>query len=148
MSRLAEDQSGKNSMQYEMNEVVRAVLGKDFYIRTVTVGKGSIELLVILATVGTIYMGFSRYKNFIESGQLLQSQLEGIIRKFISEPGEFSSTWVPGPSLAFVETAFSSGPEQATSAPSLTMIVIWYLILSHAALLAAALWTIFKKALS
>jgi len=147
MSRIIEEQSGKNRMQFEMEDAARALFGKDFYIRTVTVGRGSIELLVILATAGTFYMGFSRYKNFIESAQLLKSQLQGIVRKFIPEAGEVNANFVPGPALAPVEASFASSEFDSQRHSGLTMLLLWYVILSHAALLAIALWTIYKKVL-
>ena len=67
-------------------------------------GRGSIELIIVLGAVGTVYMGFSRYKNFIESVELLKSQIEGVLRLFMpASPVRMEGSVIPGPALSEAE---------------------------------------------
>jgi hypothetical protein len=110
-------------------EMVKS-LGEAFYIKSITIGRGSIEVLIV---IGTAYYAISRYKNFIESIELLSSQIRNVASRFFSanrpEPPDISVTWTPGPALARLDRS------RDRWLPIQNNILLYYLILSHAALL-------------
>lgn len=133
-------------LQEEMNKTAKDVLGRDFEIRTMTVGKGSLELFIVLAATGTVYMGFSRYKNFIESLELLKSQIEGVLRRSMPSVVRMDGSVVPG--LALFEAGVPVGSTEQNSSNLTQMILLIYVVSSHAALLVMTLWILFKKVFS
>jgi hypothetical protein len=125
-------------MKKEMDRMVKQTLGPEFEVRSMTIGSGSVEVLVVIATT---YYVVSKYKTFIESLELLKRQMESLLRNQVPFPSSTDATWTPGPALATVQ-----GGGLSTESPGLTqMILLLYLILSHAALLTIFIWLLHKK---
>lgn len=128
----------ESEMRGELQRATRELLGSEFEVRSMTVGRGSVEILVL---IGTALYVISRYKNFVESIELLLAQFRRIALLYFEsqgvEPTELSATWSPGPALAAAMTATPVNSAPRTLAEPLLLV---YLILSHAVLLAVALW--------
>jgi hypothetical protein len=132
-------------LEAEIDNEVRQTLGPEFEVQNVELHKGSITVLVVLGVAGTIYMGFSRYESFIKSVNLLVSQLKGLLQRFFAQPPgvaanspvSVTGSWQPGP----VVTAASHVLSSSTGIDS-CQIVLGYLLLSHAALVAVLLWLV------
>ena len=118
-------------------EIVKS-LGEAFDIKSITIGRGSIEVLIV---VGTEYYAISRYNNFIESVELLSSQVKKVAGRLFgtiaAEQPDISVTWTPGPALA----RLNSSRDGCILIHS--DLLIYYLILSHAALLSFVLWMLY-----
>lgn len=124
----------KNDIKQEM---VKS-LGEAFHIKSITIGRGSIEVLIV---IGTTYYAISRYKNFIESLELLSSQIRNVANRFFSanrpESPDISVTWTPGRALALLDRS------RDRLLPIQNNILLYYLIISHAVLLSFLLWTFY-----
>jgi hypothetical protein len=131
----------RHELESDIKEAIEKFLSPEFEVRSITFHGGSIEILVV---IGTAYYVISRYKNFIESVELLLSHLKRIIHRFFGrlwpQPISVYGTWSPGPALVRAETLYSSyGSMDAIR------ILLWYLILSHAALLTVVIWMIVRR---
>lgn len=125
-------------MKEEMDVMVKQTLGPEFEVRSMTIGRGSVEVLIIIASS---YYVVSKWKNFIESLELLKRQIESVFRQQVPLVVKTEATWTPGPAVANVQAGVLSA-----EAPGFTQAVLLiYLILSHAALLIAFLWLVIKK---
>ena len=133
-------QSNRTQIENEIQEQVDLYLGKGVKIQDLRIRRGTIEIIVILGTAYAIYLGFSRYKNFIESAQLLKSQIGRIFRRWVERYGVRSvhDNVILSPDLPDVGM-------RTDSDKTLTMILLGYLLLSHAALLAFFIWIAVKK---
>jgi hypothetical protein len=88
----------RSNLQYEIERVVHDTIGPEFTVRDVRVVRGSVTLLF---AIGTTYYVISRYKNFMESLELLQSQLKRAMRGYFGNTQPtVDVTWNAGPSLA------------------------------------------------
>jgi hypothetical protein len=137
-------QSFKASLQSEIVAATHQSLGPEFDVRSMSLTRGSIEILV---TIGAVYYALSRYKNFVESIDLLASQLMGVVRRFLERAMPqhvpqlaVSATWEPGPALVRLEGLEPLLPGVAWAYP-----LLWYVILSHAALLALFIWLLARR---
>jgi hypothetical protein len=129
----------KSKLEYEIEQAVHDILGPEFVVRGVSVVRGSVTLLF---AIGTTYYVISKYKNFVESLELLKSQLKRLmLRYFENMQPTIDITWTPGPSLANAEVI---GPVYG-SLDRIQLLLLSYLIISHAALLAMVLWLLYKK---
>jgi len=127
----------RKEIQRNMSRLAKETVGPEFEITNMTVGRGSVELLI---TLGATYVVISRYKNFIESLNLFRRQLETIIRDY-GPFAEVNATWSPAPALAVAQAGSPSFESQ-----SLTQVLLLaYLILSHAALLTVFIWLVVKR---
>src|SRR4051794_35171353 len=61
----------------QMLATTHQALGPEFDVRSISLARGSIEIFV---TIGAVYYALSRYKNFVDSIELLASQLAGVVR--------------------------------------------------------------------
>lgn len=135
----------KANLQSAMLAATHQSLGPEFDVRSMSVTRGSIEILV---TIGAVYYALSRYKNFVESIELLASQLAGVVRRFLEEAMRHqpvpqlsvSGTWEPGPALVRLEAFEPVLPGIAWAYP-----LLWYVILRHAALLALFIWVLARR---
>ena len=125
----------RRGMEEEMTNITKQTLGSEFAIRSVTPIRGSIEILVV---VGTTLVAVSKYKNFIDSLELLRRQLEGVIRRYMSPNAEVSSSTTLGLGVP-VGNVTENGSFNAN------IWILGYLILSHAALLVVFIWLVVKK---
>lgn len=132
-------------MRHEFDRVARDVLGREFRVRSMTIGRGSIEVIIVLAAVGSFYMGFSRYKNFMESLDLLRSQIQSILRRFMPNSDSVSATWIPSPALVSVAENSTPLALQWYTSHQIQMILLIYFIVSHAAILAVLVWLLIRK---
>lgn len=135
-------------LEADIDTEVRQTLGPEFEVVNVALHKGSITILVVLGVVGTIYMGFSRYESFIKSVNLLISQLKGLLQRFFTagaagapapRPVSVTGSWEP----AAVVTAANHVLNSSAGIDS-DQIVLGYLLLSHAALIAVLLWLVIR----
>ena len=119
----------------ELTSTVHETLGPEFQVRSVTIGRGSIEIVVL---IGTTYYAISRYKNFVESIELMVRQVKEVVKRFFERAAPMhvtvSASWTPGNGLAGLATL------QDDAAAERVNPALWYLILSHAAMLAVVLW--------
>jgi hypothetical protein len=134
----------RGELQSQMLAATHQALGPEFDVRSMSLARGSIDILV---TIGAVYYALSRYKNFVDSIELLASQLTGVVRRFLEsampQPAPqvaMSATWEPGPGLVRLETFEPSPSGVAWAYP-----LLWYIILSHAALLALFIWIMARR---
>ena len=84
----------------EMARTVHEHMGPEFDVRSMSYARGSLEVLLV---IGTLYYAVSRYKNFVESIELLIAQLRRTLASFFDPrvPGPVSvqGSWSPGPGL-------------------------------------------------
>lgn len=127
-------------LEYEIKKVTENILGPQFKVQSVTFRHGSVEILIV---IGTIYYAISRYKNFIESIELFKQQLKSLLLNFFGgffeEPISVYGTWSPGPALAHAQMMLSYDSMDAMK------ILLWYMLLSHAALLTVFIWMIVRS---
>ena len=131
-------------VQYEIDIVVREILGKGFRLRSMAIGRGSIELFLALAAAGSFYMGFSRYKNFVESLELLTSQITAILRRFMPSSTVINTSWIPGEVLDTPKASETPSLHWYTNY-QIQMVLLIYFVVSHAALLGVVLWLLIKR---
>jgi hypothetical protein len=126
-------------MKREMEGMAKQTLGPEFEVRSMTIGRGSVEVVLIIATT---YYIISKYKNFIESLELLKRQIISIFRQqFPTVVSTAEATWTPGPALSTVQPGTLS-----MGTPSFTQgLLLLYLIFSHAGLLVTLVWLLLKK---
>lgn len=121
-------------------KLVKERLGTQFEVVRVRSTRGSVDILVVIGVVGAVYMTISRYKSFRESLQLLIADLRALLENMLGpsiHEGDISGNWTPEPALLPLEDALVS-----PAVPDTTQALVWYLILSHAALLAVFLWLV------
>jgi hypothetical protein len=127
-------------LREDMASAVHEHMGPEFDIRSMSFARGSLEILVV---IGTLYYGVSRYKNFIESIELSVAQLKRVVSAFFDRrmrgPLSVQGNWAPGPGLVQAAPRLSGG--MIGESPGL---VVWYLVLSHAAMLAVLLWLLVR----
>jgi hypothetical protein len=126
-------------LREEMADAVHKHMGPEFDIRSMSFARGSVEILVV---IGTLYYAVSRYKNFVESIELLVAQLKRVVTGFFDQrtsPVSVQGNWTPGPGLVQAAPRLSGG--LIGESPGL---VVWYLVLSHAAMLAVLLWLLVR----
>lgn len=131
----------RDELEAEVRQATWRLLGSEFEVRSIVFGRSSLEILV---AIGTAYYVVSRYKNFIESVQLLISQLKSLFERFfrprVPVPIYVNGDWLPGPGLVTagqIYAPYGSGDPNG--------ILLIYLILSHAALLALFIWMVLRK---
>jgi hypothetical protein len=134
-------------LEVDIDDAVQQTLGPEFEVRDVEVEKGSITVFVVLGTVGTLFLGFSRYESFIKSVNLLLSQLKGLLQRFFGQapgggtrpPVSVTGSWQPEPVVTSAYQAFS-----ASTGIDSSQIMLAYLLLSHAALMGVLVWLIIR----
>jgi hypothetical protein len=124
----------------EIADAVKQSLGQEFEVRSMTIGRGSIEILVL---IGTAYYVVSRYKNFVESMELMVRQVKGVVRRFFESTlpirAVVDGSWAP------IGGIVQSSPLQPEPGQERNMYVVWYLILSHAGMLTVLLWLLIRN---
>lgn len=133
-------QETRSELEAETKKAVQQTLGPEFEVRDISFKRGSIEVLLV---IGTVYYAISRYKNFIESIEMLVSHLRRIFTRFFERWGPMpvyvSGNWTPGPALVRVETMMTYRHFDGNT------ILLWYVLLSHAALLGVLIWMLLNK---
>ena len=119
-------------LREQLNAAIHEHLGPEFDIRSLSYARGSLEILVV---IGTLYYA-AHYKNFIENVELLVAHFrrisDGFFERWKPDGTRISvkGTWSPG--IGLVQGIPRARDDQST--------VVWYLIVSHAAMLAGILW--------
>jgi hypothetical protein len=127
----------RNTLRGELKEAALETLGPEFDVPYVDVRRGSVTVLAVL-TAG--YLFIAAYKSFVDALDLFLSQARRIIHRNVSSRFDdrvvvsVSSRWLPGPALDDVMPSVSE-PRSSTEA-----VLLFYLVLSHAALLAVLIW--------
>jgi hypothetical protein len=133
----------RSSLRDDVEARVKKEMGEQFEVRKFDVEPGSVEVILV---IGTAYVVVSRYKNFIESINLLLSQLKSMFSNFAvahsRAPIEVAGNWSPGAALVNIE-ATSSKPSYDYNI--VLLILLFYFVLSHAALLSVIIYQILKK---
>ena len=104
----------KEQQQRLVSEVegkVKQVLGGEFRVQEFRINRGSVEIILV---IGTTYYVISKYKNFIESIDMLFSQLQNLFRRFAPQHAPGPST-AAAPSRAPAPTSTSRGNAQGGS---------------------------------
>ena len=128
------------NIERDVREAIAETLGPEYTVSRFLYTRGSVEILIgISAGLYAVYVGASRYKNFVESLTLLVRQLRGLFERLFGNISQgtvtVTGTWIPGPILQ--QQRFAAPRGTAFSDPAA---VLWYLVLSHAALLAVVIW--------
>lgn len=125
--------------QDSIDTLAREILGPEFEVRRVRVVRGSITILFAL---GTTYYVISKYKNFVESLELFKTQLATLMRRMLGPRNvEINVDWVPGPALSGIADV----RRPIWLSENANLILLAYLIISHAALLIVVLVLFYKK---
>ena len=133
------------ALEKEIEQQVKETLGPDFEVIRVDIRQGSVTLWIVIGAVGTFFMGFSRYESFIKSVNLLVDHLKGLLRRFFSDvPGggptvSATGSWQPAPVITAANQVFTS-----SSGLDSGMIMLIYLMLSHAAMTTILLWLLVR----
>src|ERR1051325_7295678 len=131
-------------LREEFSLIIRRTLGPEFEMRAMTLGRGSVELLVV---VGTAYYAVSRYKNFIESLDLMVDQMRSLVGDlFARQPGTgATATWTPLPPLLAAEPG-RGGPTSSAAPSTLNRLdlLTLYLLFTHGAMLVVLIWLVFR----
>jgi hypothetical protein len=132
----------RGKLQSELLAAIHQSMGPEFDLRHMTFGRGTIEIVV---TIGAVYYAVSRYKNFVESIELFVSQVAGVVKRFLENsmpmpaPPTVAATWQPG--AALVRRGVRSDQRDTDWAYPL----LWYVIASHAGLLALFIWMLARR---
>jgi hypothetical protein len=129
-----------------VDKQVKDTLGSEFGVLDMQIRQGSALILFVIGTLGTVYMGFSRYESFVKNANLLGSQVCGFLRRYFRRNSRFresevtaTGAWRPGPAMITAEQLLrvSSGIDSCK-------VILGYLIFSHACLLAVLIWIVVK----
>jgi hypothetical protein len=135
-------EEGREQLEAEVSDAVRRDLGREFKVEEIVVQRGSVEILVFIATA---YYAASHYKDFIESVHLLVLHLRLLITRLLprrsSQDVWVDASWVPSPLLAELERSQLVAPARWDINGALLL----YLVLSNAALLAFLLWVAARR---
>jgi hypothetical protein len=133
-----------DDLEGQVKRAVSEILGPDFEVSRIGVRKGSVSVLIVIATA---YALVSQYKDFRESIKMLVSELAEVTRRLLRRTQipqiSVRGSWIPGPELISAESALSSIDREDAWKP-----LLWYLIASHAALLVVVIWVFVKWASS
>jgi hypothetical protein len=127
--------NSEQRLRKEITSVVKESLGPEFEVRALAVGRGSVEIVIL---IGTVYYVVSRYKNFVDSIELMVRQLQQAVRHFfeISAPTRVSvsGSWTPGAGL------WQAGVAPAETPRSSSHLLLVYMVISHAGMLVVLVW--------
>lgn len=128
----------------QIDHEVKGLLGQEFDVVDVIIREGSLVLIVVLGAAYSVYMGFSRYESFVKSFNLLISQIAGLLRRFFvmptAPPVTVGGSWQPGTSMIAAESVARLSNQQYDP----NLILLYYLILSHAVLVGVLVWIVIK----
>ena len=123
----------------EVEGMVKQILGEEFKVQDFRINRGSVEIILV---IGTTYYVISKYKNFIDSIDLLFSQLQNLFKRFAppNAPVKMAGNWALDAALA---RAYANSPKSVESR------IIWalllYILISHAALLSLFIYQSLKR---
>jgi len=131
-------------LRKRLESIVKETLGEQFQLKSLTVGRGSIE---VIANVATTYYAVSKYKNFVESIDLMVQQCKSLISKYFGDRIKcktvVTANWVAAPSLSKLQA--SNQPIVEKTKNNEMSIVTKYLVFSHFILTAAILFILLEK---
>jgi hypothetical protein len=137
------DSSFRDILQKQVLFVAQQSLGPEFDLRRMSFSRGSIDIIL---TIGAIYYAVYNHKNFRERIELFVSQVTGVVRRFLEKSVRpdtninVSATWQPGPALAQQQENVGAEVDVRWAFP-----LLWYVILSHASLLALLIWLLARS---
>lgn len=139
---LAIAQDGKQLLSDAISQFVPSILGSAFRLRKVEVRRGSVEFWVFVAGGFTL---ISHYSNFVRSLELFVSQVQSLLREF------FSTRGVPNVVITGDWTSLTSKPKRFRSfhisQELITLLLVLYLIASHAVLLGLVVRIVWRNLL-
>jgi hypothetical protein len=132
-------------------------LGHEYSLIGFDIQQGSVEFWIMIGTrTAQLLNGFSRYDALLKSIEKLTEQIKTIVRRLFLDdiPNHVTSTllgaqiepdteatWTPGETVIAATQRYS---EQRTAVPDLNRILLYYLIASHAGLLAVVIWLVVR----
>ena len=121
----------------EAEELTNREFGSQLIVRSMTPIRGSIEVMVV---IGATYYAVASYEDFLGGVERIRSQVQRLCSNRMERFNPtVTSTTTLGPSAANVPTT-----PTAVIDPT-KMILLGYIILSHAALLVLFIWMLSKK---
>jgi hypothetical protein len=133
---------GESILGEEISRMVPAILGSIFRLEKVEVHRGSVTFWVVVAGAFTL---LSQYADFVRSLELLHSQISNLIREFLAHQGisvTVTGGWTP---LSGVRGRFSF-PSLRSSPEFITLLLVLYLVVSHAVLLSVFIRYVWRTA--
>jgi hypothetical protein len=76
-------QKKEKELELEISELIRKYLGKQFTLESISIKKGSITIIAIIAATIATFDLISKYKDFIDSLDLIKNQVSRLINRFI-----------------------------------------------------------------
>jgi hypothetical protein len=88
----------QGEIREQAEKLVKKNLGNEFFITDIEINRGSIEIILIIGgVIGSTYVGMSKYKNFVESIELLQKQLRSMLAGHMRIPSSLIDiNWIRG----------------------------------------------------
>lgn len=134
---------GEAVLREKFSAALRMRLGRQFEIRSVTFGRGSIEIMVVVAAIGAFIVGYGELRDGLDH---LVNDMRTILRQFFGRSTRggsiyVSGGWAPGPVL--FQIAPSHGGVFSDS--RLVIIMLVYILSSHALLLAFFMRMVLEK---
>jgi len=120
-----------------INASVRGILGPEYNVRDVSIHGGSVELWLIVTTAFAVITNWGSFRQGLD---YLISDLRKVI--LMIAPAKVKVTdasWSPGPAL--LQPQLQVPPDMIFE----TRLMVTYLVLSHAALLALVLWMVWLR---
>lgn len=114
---------------------MRSILGPEYNVRDVSIHGGSVELWLIVTTAFAMITNWGSFRQGLD---YLISDLRKVIRK-IAPAKVTDASWSPGPAL--LQPQLQIPPDLIFE----TRLIVTYLVLSHAALLAFMLWMVWLR---
>jgi hypothetical protein len=129
--------------QSEAERIVHSKSDGHLRIEYFSIEKGSITVTIVLGTIGVVYYGISRYRSFVESIQLIQSQLKKMFETFISSislNANISDSWQPSDDFVLDMDSFYN-----EKIDRIQLVLIGYLIFSHFILLSVLVYLVLHR---
>jgi hypothetical protein len=130
-------------LRAEVQSIVLGHLGYDFEAREMYVERGSILFTIIVATGGAVIY----YNDLLSGLERITQQLRWLFGREMQPfsggiTAAMTSSWVPGPALMAMTARDNDGYRPRIGRDGL---LVLYLVLSHAVLLAYVLWAVSRR---
>jgi hypothetical protein len=76
-------QKKEKELELEISELISKYLGKQYTLESISIKKGSITIIAIIAATIATFDLISKYKDFIDSLDLLKNQVSRLINRYI-----------------------------------------------------------------
>ena len=136
-------QDRRPELESQIRLVTLELLGEKYKVPELRIYRASIGIWIV---VSTAFIVLTNYKTLVENIELLVSHIRGAVERIFGVPARFPfivhGTWTPGP--AFARTAWGPDLQNLRSSFGLRLL-LWYLVLSHAALLTVLIWILITR---